>query len=97
MKKGIFAAMGVLLLNGTALADEYRGDIFAANHSELQINFADSQYNNQLWHRPGSQSSSSVKYHDTLIISFAPGCVWLQTGAPAPHTDVTDPMLMIRP
>jgi hypothetical protein len=90
MKKGMLAAMGMLLLSGTALADEYRRDVFAANYSELQINFADSQYNNQVWQRPGRQES--LKYHDTLIIMFAPGCVWLQTGAPPPNTDITDTM-----
>lgn len=93
MKSRVVAALSVLMLTGTALADEYRGHVVAPNYSELDINFADSQYNNQLWLRPGG--SANTKYQDTLIILFSPGCVKLQTGAPPPYTSSTDTMFYL--
>jgi hypothetical protein len=93
MKKGMLFALGVLLSAGTAIADEYRGDVFAPGYSELDIDFASSNYNSQLWLRPGG--SANNKYHDTLIILHEPGCVMLQTGAPAPYTSSTDTMFFI--
>jgi hypothetical protein len=93
MKRAIGLALGVVLVTGTALADEYRGDVFAPGYSELDINFASSQYDSQLWQRPGR--STNLKYHDTLLILSAPSCVRLETGAPPPFTSTTDTMFFL--
>ncbi|MEN9579634.1 MAG: hypothetical protein RJA70_2643 [Pseudomonadota bacterium] len=91
MKHIGLTAIALLLVSGTAIAEEYRGDVFASGYSELDIHFSDSKYNNQTWIRPGT--NDSIKYHDTLIILFAPGCVQVEIGSPSPFTQVADPML----
>lgn len=93
MKRAIGWLLAVTSLTGTALADEYRDDVFAPGYSELHINFATSQYDSQIWQRPGS--SANLKYHDTLLILSAPSCVRLETGAPAPYTSSTDTMFFL--
>jgi hypothetical protein len=93
MKTGLIFALGVLLSAGTAMADEYRGDVFSPGYSELDIDFANSKYDSQVWMRPSG--FANAKYHDTLIILHSPGCVRIETGAPPPYTGSTDTMLFL--
>lgn len=85
MRKAGWMAFASVLAAGTALAAEYRGDVFAPDYSELQVDFTNSKYDDQSWLRP--YGFEQARYHDTLIILHEPGCVWIQTGSPTVGAD----------